>query len=93
MQDVTLQNNATACILLQVIMHSIREGVILVTDSLLSVKDVAEWLKVSERTVFNLIDRKEITGAKVGNRWRFEPEEIRAYLTRQQQIPQQGSAA
>jgi excisionase family DNA binding protein len=68
--------------------------VIIVTDSLLSVKDVAEWLKISERTVFNLIDRKEISGAKVGNRWRFDPEEIRAYLARQQQHAQQeGSAA
>lgn len=60
------------------------------SEKLLSVKEVAEWLGVSERTIFNLIDRQEITGTRVGNRWRFDPEIIRGYLARQQQ--QQGGS-
>lgn len=63
------------------------------SEKLLSVKDVAEWLSVSERTIFNLIERGEIEGTRVGNRWRFEPATIRAYLARQQSPPPGSSPA
>lgn len=56
-----------------------------VGEKLLSIKDVAEWLNVTTRTVMNLIDRGELRGVKVGNRWRFEPKAVQDYLQRQQQ--------
>ena len=55
------------------------------SEKLLSVKEVADWLGVSQRTIFNLIDRGEIKGTKVANRWRFDPALIREYLARQSQ--------
>jgi excisionase family DNA binding protein len=67
--------------------------VIVVGEKLLSVQDVAEWLGVSERTVFNMINRGDIAGTKVGNRWRFEPEVVRGYLQQRQEEAQRGSQA
>lgn len=61
-------------------------------EKLLSLKDVAEWLSVSERTIHNMIDRGELRGVQIGNRWRFDPAAVRAYLERKQQ-EQSGSVA
>jgi excisionase family DNA binding protein len=56
-----------------------------VTEALLTLRDVAHLLNVSERTVFRLIEQGEITGIQIGGegkgrRWRFEPAMIDAYL-------------
>jgi excisionase family DNA binding protein len=56
-----------------------------VGDKLLSIGEVAEYLSVTTRTVHNLLSRGELQGVKVGNRWRFDPEDVRIYLQRQQQ--------
>lgn len=58
------------------------------TEALLTVRDVARVLNVSERTVFRLMDRGEITGVQIGGGgkgrvWRFEPSQIDAYVERQ----------
>jgi excisionase family DNA binding protein len=58
------------------------------TEALLTVRDVARLLNVSERTVFRLLDRGEITGVQLGGGgkgrvWRFAPSEVDAYVERQ----------
>ena len=58
-----------------------------VTEALLTVRDVARLLNVSERTVFRLMERGEITGVQIGGEgkgrvWRFVPSEIDAYIGR-----------
>lgn len=52
---------------------------------LLDIKQVQEKLGVSERTVFRLIDKGELTGFKVGRAWRFEESDIDSYIERQRQ--------
>ena len=52
-------------------------------EKLLNIKQVQELLGVSERTVFNFMERGEITGFKVGRQWRFEQPTIDAYIARQ----------
>lgn len=54
-------------------------------DGLLDIKQVQQRLRVSERTVFNLIKRGELTGFKVGREWRFTESDINAYIERQRQ--------
>jgi excisionase family DNA binding protein len=53
------------------------------SGELLTVKKVQERLQVSERTVFNLMQRGELHGFKVGKLWRFEESDIEEYITRQ----------
>ncbi len=52
---------------------------------LLRLKQVAEMLDVTDRTVQNLILRGEMHGFQVGDRWRVEEEEVAAYIERQKQ--------
>jgi len=46
---------------------------------LLDVKQVQAYLKVSERTVFNLISRGELKGFKAGRSWRFRITDVQDY--------------
>lgn len=54
-------------------------------DGMLDTKQVQQRLRVSERTVFNLIKRGKLTGFKVGREWRFTESDIDAYIERQRQ--------
>jgi len=51
--------------------------------SLWDIRDVAEYLNVSKRTVETLIDEGEITPIWVKGQRRFDPGTIDAYLRRQ----------
>ena len=46
-------------------------------DAYLTVEEVAELLKVSDKTVRRLVRRGELPAFKVGNQWRFIGEQIR----------------
>ncbi len=48
--------------------------------SLLSIKQVAKYLGVSEKTVYRLVKKGEIPAIKVGNQWRFNQQEIDGWL-------------
>ncbi|HUT25134.1 MAG TPA: helix-turn-helix domain-containing protein [Sumerlaeia bacterium] len=41
-------------------------------DRLLTIEEVADYLKVSPKTVYRMIQRKEIPCYKVANQWRFK---------------------
>lgn len=58
-------------------------------DELLTVKQVQDKLKLSERSVFRLIKSGELKGFKVGREWRFEVSDIEDYIQRQRQKAQQ----
>jgi len=47
---------------------------------LLDVKQVSNILHLSERTIFRLIERKELKGFKAGREWRFEQKDIDEYI-------------
>lgn len=47
------------------------------------VKDVAEYLKVTERTIYRLAAAKKIPAFKVGGSWRFSRSDIDAWIRRQ----------
>jgi len=53
------------------------------SEELLNVKQVQEYLKVSERTVFNLISRGDLKGFKAGRSWRFRMSDVQDYENRQ----------
>lgn len=52
-------------------------------DQIMTVKEVAEYLKVNERTIYRLATRKEIPAFRVGASWRFKREEIDGWMARQ----------
>ena len=53
------------------------------TDKWLTVKEVAEYLKLSTDLVYKFAQRGKIPVSKVGNQWRFDREEIDTWVKAQ----------
>ena len=51
---------------------------------ILTLKQVAEFLKVTERTIYRLAAAKQIPAFKVGGTWRFSRADINQWIQRQQ---------
>lgn len=46
-------------------------------QEIVDVKEVAEFLKLSEETVYHLAKSGQIPAIKIGNQWRFDLNEIK----------------
>ena len=46
----------------------------------LTIKELAKYLNVTERTIYNLLERRELPGFKVGANWRFRKEDIDKWI-------------
>ena len=55
------------------------------TDSppALTVREVAAYLNVNEKTVYRLAQRQGLPGFKVAGAWRFRPEDIEGWVETQ----------
>lgn len=52
-------------------------------NDLVTVKDVAEFLKVAEKTIYRMAAEGKIPAYKVGGSWRFKRAEIEVWLEKQ----------
>lgn len=50
------------------------------TDEILTLKEVAEYLKLAEKTAYRLAAEGKLPGFKVGGSWRFKREDIDAWI-------------
>lgn len=50
---------------------------------ILTIKEVAEYLKVTERTIYRLAAVKKIPAFKVGGTWRFSRADINGWIKQQ----------
>ena len=53
------------------------------TDEILTLKEVAEYLKLAEKTAYRLAAEGKLPGFKVGGSWRFKRGEIETWIERQ----------
>ena len=51
--------------------------------AVLTVRDVAAYLAVDEKTVYRLAQRGELPGFKVAGTWRFKQADIEAWIEKQ----------
>ena len=51
-------------------------------EGILTVRDVAVYLKMAESTVYKLANDGQIPGRKVGGGWRFSKKELERWLLR-----------
>jgi excisionase family DNA binding protein len=49
-------------------------------ENLLSVKEVAERLNVSKRTIYSAVKQKKLAAFIIGNQLRFSNEQVQQYL-------------
>jgi excisionase family DNA binding protein len=52
-------------------------------DEILTLKEVAEYLKLAEKTAYRLAQKGKLPGFKVGGSWRFKREDIEAWINKQ----------
>lgn len=58
-------------------------------DAILTLKEVAEYLKVTEKTIYRLAGAKKIPAFKVGGTWRFSQMDIDNWIKQQSTGPDQ----
>ena len=47
---------------------------------ILTIKEVAEYLRITEKTAYRLASERKLPGFKVGGSWRFRKSEIDAWI-------------
>ncbi len=55
------------------------------TDEILTLKEVAKYLKLAEKTAYKLAAEGKLPGFKVGGSWRFKQSDIESWITEQKQ--------
>lgn len=56
------------------------------TDQILTIKEVADYLKVNERTVYRMATEKKLPAFKVGGSWRIKATQLDEWISIQQKI-------
>lgn len=56
------------------------------TDAILTIKEVATYLKVAERTIYRLSQAKKMPSFKVGGMWRFLRVDIDSWISKQSTV-------
>ncbi|ELH5150317.1 helix-turn-helix domain-containing protein [Vibrio cholerae] len=52
-------------------------------DQILTLKEVAAYLKLAEKTAYRLASEGKLPGFKVGGSWRFKHEDLEAWIESQ----------
>jgi excisionase family DNA binding protein len=55
--------------------------------NIMTIKEVSDFLKVTERTIYRLAAGKQIPAFKVGGSWRFSRSEIDQWIKSQSSMP------
>lgn len=55
----------------------------IMTDQILTLKEVAEYLKLTEKTAYRLAAEKKLPGFKVGGSWRFKKADLEKWIEEQ----------
>jgi excisionase family DNA binding protein len=54
-------------------------------DDILTIREVAEFLKLTEKTIYRLVSEDKLPAFKVGGSWRFRRTGIEKWLKQQEQ--------
>lgn len=53
------------------------------TSDIMTMKEVAEYLKLNEKTAYRLASEGKIPGFKIGGSWRFEKNDLDEWIKQQ----------
>ena len=63
------------------------------SDEILTIREVADLLKINEKTAYKLASAGKIPGFKVGGSWRFDRQEIASWIKRKVEEQQRGKGS
>lgn len=55
------------------------------TSEIMTIQEVAEYLRLNEKTTYRLAAEGKLPGFKVGGAWRFRKSEIDRWIVKQEQ--------
>lgn len=55
-------------------------------DQILTLKEVAAYLKLAEKTAYRLASEGKLPGFKVGGSWRFKRKDLEAWIEKQKGV-------
>lgn len=61
-------------------------------DEILTLPELAAYLKLAERTVYGYAQKGLLPGIKVGSAWRFRKTDVQAWLDKQRQLTQKSTS-
>ena len=61
-------------------------------ETLMTIEDLADYLKVTRRTIYDWLKHNKVPAVKLVGQWRFQKEKIDAWIERQQSPSLFGSA-
>ena len=64
---------------------SVKKGTIVMNDDIMTVDEVAEYLKVSRKSIYRLVKSGKLPGKKVLNKWRFSRDQIKEWICGEEQ--------
>lgn len=53
-------------------------------DQILTVRELAEYLKIAEKTAYRFVSEGKLPGFKVGGAWRFRKAEVDRWIKEQE---------
>lgn len=59
-------------------------------EDIFTVKELAEFLKIAEKTAYRFASEGKVPGFKIGSAWRFRRSEIERWITEQEQEREEG---
>ena len=57
-------------------------------EDILTIREVADYLKVTERTLYRLVQDGKLPAFKVGNSWRFRRQDLERWISEQSRGPE-----
>ena len=61
-------------------------------DDIMTVKELADYLKIAEKTAYRFASEGKVPGFKVGSAWRFRKSEIDRWISEQERNETKGEA-
>ncbi len=58
----------------------------MINSGLMTIEDLASYLKVTRRTIYDWLKHKKVPAVKVVGQWRFQRNKIDAWLQKQENI-------
>jgi len=52
-------------------------------DDIMTVKELAEYLRIAEKTAYRFVSEGKVPGFKVGSAWRFKKDEVDSWIKAQ----------
>lgn len=66
---------------------AVDEGLKMDQEEFMTTKEVAQYLRVDEYTIYRLVSQKKIPAFKIGNQWRFKRSLLEHWLKTKMNIP------